>query len=270
MTEERLHANPEEQAAGGVQAASPNATDAAQDQPSPGDRHHDGPTAGERAPGAPKAWRKRVVAHAEIPPGVLLAHPDNWKAHPDAQKAAIVGAIEEIGFIGEVHVSQRSGRILDGHMRVAEAVRAGQATIPVGYVDCVDDAEELRILATYDPIGSLAIQDASKLASLAARSALKSDSLVQMLGRLPRRPAIPDDDEPGGRVVGAAFGPQGGPMKGGPMKGGHLGQLSDVIYPIVVECATEGEQLELLNSFAEDGLAVYTLSPSPSAIGNGS
>lgn len=257
MAEELQHV----QTTAGVQAARRKPANAAQSEPVPGLGDPARSDARPVAAGS-TAWRQRVTRRAQVDPRSLLAHPDNYKAHPDQQKQAISSAIDEIGFLGAILVSERSGRILDGHMRVAEAIRTGQPVLPVDYVDAVDDEEELRILGTFDPIGALAVQDQAKLAALADRSKLSSDPLIRMLGGLSRKPAPPDDDEPGGRVVGRAFGPQGGPSKGG-----KLGQLAEVIYPIVIECATEADQLDLVNRLAAQELAVYTLTPSPSAIG---
>lgn len=223
-------------------------------------RGNPAPSAGPDGP-----WRLRVTEHALINPSLLLAHPDNYKAHPDRQHRAISAAIDEIGFVGEVHVSKRSGRILDGHMRVAEAIRAQQPLVPVGYVDCADDADELRILATYDPIGAMALQDADKLGSLARRASLRADPLLQMLaGIAGTRPPSPPETpgETSGRVVGRSFGPQGGPASGG-----KLGLVPDLIWPLVIECQDEMEQSEVLVRLEEEyDFDIYMLEGSPSAI----
>lgn len=192
-------------------------------------------------------------------PRDLIAHPDNYKAHPDRQTEAIGSAIAEIGWIGEIYVSSRTMRILDGHMRVAEAIRTGQPSIPVALIDCPTEADELQILATFDPIGAMALNDAMKVASLAARAGFSesADPLKQMLagisGHRPPEPA----EEPGGRIIGAGFGPQGG---------GHLGRVGNLVYPVVVECDDPGEQDAVLDQLTEEGHVAYTLEPSPSAV----
>lgn len=218
------------------------------------------PAAADDQGAAGGRWRRRVASRVELDPRDLLAHPANYKAHPDRQVTAIGSAIAEVGWIGEVYVSARTMRILDGHMRVAEAIRSGQPSIPVALIDCADEAEELAILATFDPIGQMALVDAGKVADLAARARISADPLRQMLAGLAgTRPPEPTEG-PGGRVIGSSFGPQGG------NGGGHLGKVSDLVYPVVIECEDQLEQDRLLMDLTEEGHVAYTLDPSPSAV----
>lgn len=204
-------------------------------------------------------WRFRIVEHADVDPLGLIEHPDNFKAHPEYQGEMLLAAIAEVGFIGEVYVSKRSNRILDGHERVALAIRAHQPLVPVGYIDCADDNEELRILATYDPIGTLARTDAIKLEAAARRGQLGSDPLLVMLSRIS---GTKSRETPQGRVIGAAFGPQGG----GPARGGHVGKLPTEVWPIVIECTDELHQLAVYEQLQDEELRVYLLEPGPSSL----
>ena len=77
-----------------------------------------------------KQWIKRIVANADVPPSELVAHDRNFRLHPDAQKAALAGVIDDIGFIKSVVVNQPTGRIIDGHLRVSLALESEQETIP--------------------------------------------------------------------------------------------------------------------------------------------
>jgi hypothetical protein len=166
--------------------------------------------------------------------------------------------IDDLGFVGEVLVSRRSGRILDGHLRVEEALRTGQAVVPVGWVDCRSDDEEAAILATYDPIGALATADRQRLAQLAEKVQLGSDPLKALLIRLAARPApAPDPEpEPASRAGGGGAG------------AGRLGAVGDLIHPVVVECGSEEEAEDVLALLVDDGHHAYLLPASPSSLGD--
>jgi hypothetical protein len=168
--------------------------------------------------------------------------------------------IDDLGFVGEVLVSRRSGRILDGHLRVEEALRTGQAVVPVGWVDCRSDDEEAAILATHDPIGAMATADRQRLAQLAEKVQLGSDPLKALLIRLAARPApAPDPEpEPSSRAGGGGAG-QGS---------GHLGAVGGLIHPVVVECGSEEEAEDVLALLVDDGHHAYLLPASPSSLGD--
>lgn len=190
-----------------------------------------------------RAWRLRVTRHELLDPRSLIEHPDNWRAHPDAQKDVMIGAIREIGFVGEVYVSELSGRILDGHMRVALAIKEGQHEIPVGWVDCADEAEEDRILASYDPIGTLAELDAERFGRVLSRSEIDDDPLRDMLRGLLPSPELPPV---------TASDPGDGPEGAAPV------EILDV-WGVVIECADEETQVELLERLTDEGYTARAL-----------
>lgn len=128
---------------------------------------------------APPAWRNRIVGHGTESPDQLLANPKNWRIHPDNQKAALTGVLREIGWVDEVMVNQRTGLVVDGHARVAQALKHHQPTVPVKYVD-LDPEEEVAILATFDTITALAGTDKEQLAEL-LREVSVNDTGVQAL-----------------------------------------------------------------------------------------
>jgi hypothetical protein len=65
-----------------------------------------------------------------------------------------------------VLVNRTTNRILDGHLRVEEAARAG-STVPVLYLE-LNEREENLVLATLDPIAELAVPDKEQLQALLA------------------------------------------------------------------------------------------------------
>ena len=102
-----------------------------------------------------EVWRNRIVGEREADPRELTAHPLNWRLHPPEQQKGMRAILDEVGIVQRVIVSQRTGRILDGHLRVEQAIAADQPRIPIVMVD-VDEDEERIILATFDTLGGMA------------------------------------------------------------------------------------------------------------------
>jgi len=123
-------------------------------------------------------WDNRIIGHGEESPDDLLAHPNNWRIHPQAQQDALGTVLESVGLVQSVVVNQRSGFVVDGHLRIALAMRSGQKSIPVTYVD-LSDAEERLVLASLDSIGAMAVPDAEKLGELL--ESVDSDDVASLL-----------------------------------------------------------------------------------------
>ena len=141
------------------------------------------------------AWRNRIVGSGEEAPDRLAANPRNWRIHPKTQQAALAGALDEVGWVQQVMVNQRTGFVVDGHARVALALTRGEAAVPVLYVD-LDPDEEALVLATLDPIGAMATRDEAKLQALLAEGAVDDDGLASLLADLrPPRTGRTDPDE---------------------------------------------------------------------------
>ncbi len=124
-------------------------------------------------------WQNRIVGHGEEDPEQLLANPRNWRIHPRAQQAALEGAIADIGFIRSVTVNRVTNCVLDGHLRVALAIRNGEKTIPVEYVE-LTEREEAEAMATLDPIAAMAAADRDQLDAL-LRDVQTGDAAVQAM-----------------------------------------------------------------------------------------
>lgn len=114
-----------------------------------------------------KKWRSRIVGNADVDPTKLIANPLNWRKHPASQNRAIEGALDGVGWVQQVVVNKATGKMIDGHARVALAVKRGEATVPVLYVNLTAD-EERAVLASLDPIASLAVADSAKLLAVTA------------------------------------------------------------------------------------------------------
>ena len=104
-------------------------------------------------------WRNRIVESGELPANQFLPHELNARRHPNYQREALRGSLNEIGWVEPVVVSKRSGKLLDGHARIEEALsRDENSLVPFVAVD-VSAEEESLILATLDPIASLAVYE---------------------------------------------------------------------------------------------------------------
>jgi DNA modification methylase len=128
-------------------------------------------------------WRNRITGHGEESPEQLLANPRNFRIHPKSQQDALQGVLEEVGIVDEVIVNERTGFLVNGHLRVTLAMRTEQPTIPVKYVD-LSEAEEALILATFDPISALAVTDAAILDDLLRDVRTGSEAVQEMLAGL--------------------------------------------------------------------------------------
>jgi hypothetical protein len=139
-------------------------------------------------------WQNRIIGEGEESPDQLLANPANWRVHPKHQQDALAGVLNEVGWVQRVIVNQRTGHIVDGHLRVSLALQRNEPTIPVVYVD-LDEAEEALVLATLDPLSALATTDAGKLDELLRDISTGEAAVQEMLAELAERSGIvPTDD----------------------------------------------------------------------------
>lgn len=99
--------------------------------------------------------RNRIIRQEMLDPRSLMAHEHNWRTHSDAQREAMRAMLQRVGFVAPVMVNERTGRLVDGHLRVEIAVEENMAELPVDIVDLTEE-EEATVLAAYDPLGTLA------------------------------------------------------------------------------------------------------------------
>jgi DNA modification methylase len=135
--------------------------------------------------GGHATWRSRIVGSADVPPADLAPNPANWRVHPSEQRAALVAALDEVGWVAHVTVNRRTGRILDGHLRRDEAEARGEATVPVVYVDLSEEEERL-VLASLDPIAAMAEAEDAQLRALLDGLEPADEGLRAMLDDLGR------------------------------------------------------------------------------------
>jgi hypothetical protein len=127
-------------------------------------------------------FRDRIKELRRVPASSLKPNPKNWRTHPQAQQDALRGILSEIGIADAVlarELPDGSLMLIDGHLR-AETV--ADAMVPVLVLD-VDEAEADKMLATLDPLASMADADASKLDELLSNIDTGSEALQQLLAR---------------------------------------------------------------------------------------
>jgi ParB-like chromosome segregation protein Spo0J len=139
-------------------------------------------------------WRNRIIGYGTEKPDQLLANPNNYRIHPKNQQDALSGVLENIGVVQNILVNRRTGFVVDGHLRVSMALSAGQAELPVTYVDLTDE-EEAAILATYDPLSAMAAKDDEAFAALKSGMSDAYAQLVEMAGQLDNEGEHPEHKE---------------------------------------------------------------------------
>ena len=146
------------------------------------------------------AWRNRIVGYDVKPASWFIANEHNWRIHPKDQQEGMRGALDSVGWVQDVIVNLRTSEewgadqnvqtLVDGHLRVTLALRAGEDTpVPVKFVD-LSPSEEAQVLATLDPIAAMAATDKDKLDEL-MRAVQSDDERVQtMLAEMAEREGL--------------------------------------------------------------------------------
>jgi hypothetical protein len=184
--------------------------------------------------------RNRIKAHVRVRAGDLLPHEMNPRLHSEAQRAALAALYAEIGFARSLLAYELpDGRLklIDGHLR--------QDLTPDMEVDVevldVSDAEARALLLSLDPLAQLADYDTTALDRLRALTSTSSDVVANLWASIGQAGAAVED------ALAAA----------------RSGQEQPASIPeqflILVECADEPTQIELLQRFQEEGLKCKAL-----------
>ncbi len=128
-------------------------------------------------------YQNRIVGHGSKPASQFVANPANWRTHPQNQRDALAASLREVGWVQDVIENTRTGNLVDGHERIWQALKNGDAVVPFVQVD-LSEAEEALVLATLDPIGAMAQADAAKLAELLADVNTGEAALQELLASM--------------------------------------------------------------------------------------
>lgn len=183
------------------------------------------------------SFLNKIVGHEMVPPDQLLANPNNFRVHSRAQKDNMKAMLKEIGWLDEIIVNANSQNMVNGHMRADIAVEENEPYVPVRYVDLTDDEEKLA-LAFFDNIGAMATTDRDQLNSLLAETKAEDDLLMGFLDSL-KPSQIPQGDQP--------------------IEDTSNEDLGETQWLILVTCANEDEQFEMLERFEMEGLTCKAL-----------
>jgi len=128
-------------------------------------------------------WQIRVVGSGLVDPRALIPNPYNWRLHPVKQQEALEAAIKDVGYLRSVTVNQRTGHLLDGHLRAEMAILADIPEIPVEYVDIAPE-EEPEALASLDPLAAMAQADPQALDALLREVSTGEEALQKLFADL--------------------------------------------------------------------------------------
>lgn len=120
-----------------------------------------------------EVWRNRIVRYGEADVDQVLANENNWRIHPRPQANSFISLAKSVGIVQNIIINLRTSELwpggdrkvetlVDGHMRVGEAIACGQKKLPATYVDLTPD-EEATILASFDSLAVLAKPDKQQL-----------------------------------------------------------------------------------------------------------
>jgi hypothetical protein len=185
------------------------------------------------------AVRDRIRELRRIKASELRANPRNWRTHPSAQRAALEGVLTEIGYASALlarELPDGSLELVDGHLR---AETTPDQDVPVLILD-IDEDEANTLLATLDPLAALAVADGERLNELLQDVRTSNSAVQSMLGNLVKGMALPVDDG------------QPEPANSEPM-------LFPERYEVLVQCADEPQQKELITQLLDEGFTCRAL-----------
>ena len=138
--------------------------------------------------------RDRIKELRRVKASELRANPKNWRTHPIAQRDALEGVLNSIGYADALIARETSEglELIDGHLR---AETTPDAEVPVLVLDLNEQEADL-LLATLDPLGALAGRDELKLKNLLDSIGESEAGLSDLLDSLRgQSPDIPDSDD---------------------------------------------------------------------------
>ena len=130
----------------------------------------------------------RIKTFKRVKVADLIDNPKNWRKHPDAQRNALGGLLESVGWADAVLARETKDglMLIDGHLRKE---LAADSKVPVLVLD-VTEAEADLILATHDPLTSMAETDQALLDELVQGLEIDNDETQKMLDELASDPVI--------------------------------------------------------------------------------
>jgi len=131
-------------------------------------------------PSSLPAIRNRITGHGDVDPAQLLANARNFRRHPNVQRDALRGSLDELGWLKTIIVNESTGNVVDGHARIEEALQRREPLVPVTYIN-LTEAEERLALAVLDEISAMAVRDDDALAALLGEIETTDTALTALL-----------------------------------------------------------------------------------------
>lgn len=128
-------------------------------------------------------WKNRIIESREMAINEIVPNPRNWRTHPQIQEDALAGSMDEIGYLKRITFNQRTGHLIDGHLRLKLALKRNEKTVPVDIVD-LSQSEEDKALLLLDPITGMAEANKDLLAELMREVVTDSPGIKKLIGDL--------------------------------------------------------------------------------------
>ena len=176
--------------------------------------------------------RDRIKELRRVPASSLRANKKNWRTHPRAQRAALQGVLDEVGYADALlarELEDGTLELIDGHMR---AETTPDAIVPVLVLD-VNEKEAEKILLTHDVLAKSAGVDDMALGRLLTTVETESAAVKSMLDKMADRYGI--DVPASGDVL-------------------ELPNLTlSASFQVIVECNGEEDQQKVYERMREEG-----------------
>lgn len=135
-------------------------------------------------------------------PRHIAANDLNWKTHPSLQREAYSDFLHEVGWVGALLLNDMTDRLMDGHMRLQDALEKNLERVPV-LVISVPPEIEVKILALLDKIGSMYSARRKAMDQLASLVETRSRNLQAILDAGDEKPTLDDEEDEFGTAVKA-------------------------------------------------------------------
>ena len=137
-------------------------------------------------------WRNRILETGVKAASEFVANTDNFKVHDDAQRSALDCLLAEVGWVQGVIFNVRTGNLIDGHLRIQEALKkSDDSPVPYTAVDLSPEEERL-VLLLFDPIGEMAENNLENFKRLADSLNVESPELLELIAILTESLEIPE------------------------------------------------------------------------------
>lgn len=147
-------------------------------------------------PDIDRMFRNRIIGYGEKPASQFQANPQNWRKHPQRQRDAVHGSLNELGWVDTVLENVTTGNLIDGHERIWQALSKGDdEPVPFLQVELTEDEERLA-LAILDPLTNMANTDAELLDSLLRDVQTSDEHLMDMLSELAEESGLYFGEQP--------------------------------------------------------------------------